>query len=226
LLAGRDLGDYVEGGVEDDYHETFDAPPAEERFADLEVRPLPGFLVTEDAPAPPVPEPEPLLLDRREDEGGFDALVSQLPEVGEDVDDESITDLMRRLESGLSSRELAAEPVPSDQPVPPMVEQQPGFAQAPEPEQAPEHDFVPSWMQQQEPEAEPIPAAGHEHEPEPTFARAEEPEPAPSFEEARAPLEPVPPFAEPPRAEEPVDHQVGHRLRSTIGGLHKIAGRG
>jgi hypothetical protein len=215
LLAGRDLGDYVE--PEED--ESFPPPPAGEKFADLEVRPLPGFLAPEQAEARPAAAEEPLILDRPHDEAGFDSLVSQLPDIGDVAGDESITDLMRRLESGLSSREPAAGSNLGD-PEPVAVE--------PEPVPA-EPEFMPHYRD--------TPAA--------PAVQASEPEPvAPLAEEVSEAEELEPPVAETPDADEidyPVLHspeaeasevrpevepQIGHRLRSTIGGLHRIAGRG
>lgn len=107
LLAGRDLGGYVEAEEEEDH---FDPLPVEEKFADLEVSPLPGFLAAEQIEAAevqevPVEEPS-HAFDQRQESAGIDFLVSKLPDVGEAGGRESISDLMHRLESGLSQREL------------------------------------------------------------------------------------------------------------------------
>jgi len=136
LLAGRDFGEPA-----------IDIPETEERFADLAVRPLPGFLVAQEMEEPveaePEPEPEIEALAVEEPEqpaaeadpivpeepaaDAIDALVAQLPEVDADPS-ESVSNLMQRLESGLSRREQiirpsAAEP---EDPVPPMAEPQVG----------------------------------------------------------------------------------------------------
>jgi hypothetical protein len=105
LLAGRDLGDYVE--PEED-EELFEYPPIEETFADLEVRPLPGFLAEEVEAPPAAIEQVPAAFAQPRENPEIDFLVAQLPDIGEVGDHESISELMRRLESGLSQRELEA----------------------------------------------------------------------------------------------------------------------
>jgi hypothetical protein len=128
LLAGRDLGDYVEPEDEDDY---FDPPPAEEKFADLEVSALPGFLAGDEAEATEAEVedvPVSYVPPARED-SDIDALVSQLPDLGETGGNESISELMQRLESGLSERELGAGPVQSE-PVPEQRETIPQWLDA------------------------------------------------------------------------------------------------
>jgi len=114
LLAGRDLGDYVEPEEKDD---DFDLPPVEEKFADLDVRPLPGFLAAEEADAPEAAiENPPVFHAQPSCDTDIDTLVSQLPDIGEIGGHESISELMQRLESGLSQRELSAgaEPVSAE----------------------------------------------------------------------------------------------------------------
>ncbi len=112
LLAGRDLGDYVEQDDEDDY---FEHDEVEERFADLEVRPLPGFLTAEEAEAPDSIEPIQAVHAQPDERNHIDALVSQLPDIGEVGGHESISELMQRLESGLSKRELDSAGEPEDE---------------------------------------------------------------------------------------------------------------
>lgn len=107
LLAGRDLGDYVEPDEGDD---DFDLPPAEEKFADLDVRPLPGFLAADEVEAPAAAiEESPVSYAQPGVDSDIDDLVSQLPDIGDVGGHESISELMQRLESGLSQRELSAE---------------------------------------------------------------------------------------------------------------------
>ena len=91
------------------------------------------------------------------EERDIDALVSQLPDLGEVGGHESISELMQRLESGLSERELSADPDP--------VEAEPVSA-----ERAP----MPSWLtasDQVEDVAAPSPDAAA-----PALAEAQEPE--------------------------------------------------
>ena len=147
LLAGRDLGDYVEPEDEEDY---YDIPPAEEKFADLEVSALPGFLTAEEIEASEAEvEDEPVACAQpRED---IDALVSQLPDVAQAGGHESISELMQRLESGLTQRELGADPVQAE-PVP-----------------AP-RESIPQWLDTA------VPVEMDEAEPQPEAAEVEQAE--------------------------------------------------
>jgi hypothetical protein len=240
LLAGRELGEPVEA------FNDFEPEPVDDVFADLPAAPLPAFLAAERADDEAeaegdVEEEQPFVLDQRADEPGFDeadeegadedsidegafaSLFSQLPRHSEESGDESITDLMRRLESGLSQREEAAE---ADDLAPAAAEE---IAQAP---------ATPSWLAPQpqsfEAEAEPVleraataqppvdefgelrwPSRGDSHEPV-----AADPAPEPAAEDL--------PF-DPPQPPEPApqeEQRVGHRLRSALGEMQKIAARG
>jgi hypothetical protein len=139
LRAGRDLGEPLEldEPAPDQPAEDF-APPPQEAFADLAPQPLPGFLVPqvpeeiEEVPAVAAEAEEPPLeLSERaaEDEpAALDAPSARLPEAGDDEAEQSVTDLMRRLETGLSRREAqpaaktqalaAARPEPAAPPSP------------------------------------------------------------------------------------------------------------
>ena len=138
ILAGRDLGGFTDS-------DEYDYPPEadDEMFADLPAQPLPGFLAANRDPSEEVveqkveaaelaePEPdeeafeeagfgaeqaeeEPLLLDTPADDRSSEALVSQRTEA-EEIQDNSITSLMRRLETGLERREEQADQ-PGEQP--------------------------------------------------------------------------------------------------------------
>jgi hypothetical protein len=96
------------------------------------------------------------------DERAFASLVSRLPDGPEEVGGESITDLMRRLESGLSRREQAEEGAELDAPAedavaaapdtPSWLAPQPRAAEAEdidapaEDETMPEESEAPSWL--------------------------------------------------------------------------------
>ncbi len=124
LLAGRDLGDYFEPEEDEDILDLSD----EEKFADLEVSPMPGFLAAEGVRAPEAAlEDEPASFAQPSED--IDSLVSQLPDIGQVSGHESIGELMQRLESGLSQRELSAGTDPVE-------------AEAASPEGGP----MPSWL--------------------------------------------------------------------------------
>jgi hypothetical protein len=190
LLAGRDLGDYVE--LEDD-EEIFEHAPIEEKFADLEVSPLPGFLAAEEAEAPVAAIEQAPAFARPNEGKDLDSLVSQLPDIGEVDGHESISELMQRLESGLSQRELDSGPDRADA--------EPALAERPK---------VPQWMNPSEPleldVAAPLDAA------ELAEAQADEPEPI-DFSAIRAAGQVSPEFGE-MEADEPeaIDFSV---LRSS-----------
>ena len=228
LLAGSELSEpfQEEEMVAETWpDESFEAEPAHEMFADLEARPLPGFLAVDQsaliASEEEEQDEEPLLLDQPVDDESIDALVAQLPEMPEMTGGESITDLMRRLESGLSRCEIGEE----NEPVEAEAEVQAEQWQDPEPEfddqpieEAAEADAKAQPWQQPEPVAEDI---APWQQPEPA-AEAAAPEPQPVCE--------VPPVeaveTSPAPVSEPAEPSVGHRLRATIEEMQKVAARG
>jgi hypothetical protein len=165
LLAGRDLGGFLEPEADEGpgFPER-DDEAEKEMFADLVAEPLPGFLSASQPAAEIVAEEEPVAAPAADlppaapepvQPPPFEALVAQLPEGGEENARDSVSELMRRLESGLSSREQAGEDV---------------FPASPEEEEA-----APA------PDPEPVQeiAAPVEHQPRsiPSFLQADQPEP-------------------------------------------------
>jgi hypothetical protein len=124
LLAGRELGEPMDGDIEEIGDSWSEPEPQVEETAEPEPvsapepEPLPAFLVAQE------PEPEPLLLDTEEEHA----------ERAEEEEDEtadqgaSITHLMQRFESGLSRKQQA---IPRTSP--PVVEQAVPQAEAPAP---------------------------------------------------------------------------------------------
>jgi hypothetical protein len=161
LTAGRD-----EPGVPEE-RESAQAP-LEESFEAAEPResePERGVYEESGLEEDPGDE-EPLILDVRADEPSVEALVSQLPEA-EETSDNSITNLMRRLETGLVRHE---EPLGDSE-------------QQPEPHMEEQQSAPPSWLAPQ-PLGEDVEAEPPERDETQEFqahARDEQPSPPPSW---------------------------------------------
>jgi hypothetical protein len=178
LLAGRDLGEPAAPEEPGD---------KEERFADLVASPLPGFPAPEAEDVPEISEEQDTLELTEPVPITTEILDSRLPANPEESGERSITDLMRRLEHGLSERREPATPSQASPPEIVAPEQKIPAAEAPERFEA-EHAPAPESVAEQAPEPEPV---------------------------AETPAEP-----------EPVEEvRVGHRLRSAINDLQKVAGR-
>ena len=233
LLAGRELSEPID---------SFEPDLPEETFADLPPAALPGFLLPDEVEAvdaenfEEADETDMLVLDQplEEEEASpdeatgedhfdapaLDSLVSQLPDGPEISGDETITDLMLRLESGLSRREQAIDP-------------EVGGFEPPASEEAAWAPPPPSWLAPQAPTVEesiqaPAQPAVDEFG-EPTWAQnavRRESAARPSF----AAVEPFEETAVEPEAHEPIPQEpevrVGHRLRNAIDEMQKIAARG
>jgi hypothetical protein len=124
-LLARDLGEPLDLG---DFVEA-EKPP----LAEAELRPLPAFLVAQ--PPEPEPEPEPVAQAEPEAEPYSEAeaeaeplsiseLAAQLPEAEEEEDDQSLSQLVNRIEFGLSRKRqslpmaelpTASEEIPAEQ---------------------------------------------------------------------------------------------------------------
>ena len=102
LRAGRELGEPDEPPPAEDTLELVEVEP-EERFADLIPQPLPGFLVPQEEAEEIAGADRPAEADE-----SLETLSAQLPDAAGDGGGKSISDLMQRLESGLSRRERAA----------------------------------------------------------------------------------------------------------------------
>jgi hypothetical protein len=221
LRAGRDLGEPLD--LETLADEAPPQAPEEDSFADLVSQPLPGFLVRQEPEA--IAEPE-APLELTDPVGGTDrtsleALSAALPEADEEAGDTSITDLMRRLEAGLSRRQGAAPAEAA------AVEKDEPVADASGAET--EADAEPAAEASAPPQAEPARTVADVAAVEPVRAEPPQPQAPP---QGRAPPVKVQALsaaraeaaAPPPPADS--GDRVGHRLRNAINELQKVSARG
>lgn len=106
-LPAQPLPGFLTAGREEPEEAQYEEVPGEEAYAEVEA-PEPQEADHEEAGFQEQSEEEPLILDTPADGRSIEAMVSQLPEAQE-IQDNSITSLMRRLETGLVRREDEAE---------------------------------------------------------------------------------------------------------------------